>query len=167
MAHNAFAVPVLVPTFGLLNWTKAEIEQIDVQTRKIICMKGNFHPNTDVDHYYVQCRKGGRGLKSIQIAFETKIVSTRQHFLTNKKQNKYIDKVVIHEDEKLIRVGKELLLVLGTTDDPLLKPINISQRYLQHVLQNKQESYTNRNSFTGSSNERLLLIKTLTTIRRK
>ena len=35
VAHNAFTVPVLIPTFGLLNWAINEIEQIDIKTRKI------------------------------------------------------------------------------------------------------------------------------------
>ena len=33
--HNAFTVPVLILTFGLLDWTINEIEQIDIKTRKI------------------------------------------------------------------------------------------------------------------------------------
>ena len=36
VVHNAFAVPVLIPTFCLLNWTINEIEQIDIKKRKIL-----------------------------------------------------------------------------------------------------------------------------------
>ena len=49
IAHNTFAVPVLIPTFGLLNWTIQEIEDIDISTRKILCMTGNFHRNSNID----------------------------------------------------------------------------------------------------------------------
>ena len=40
MAHNTFAVPVLVPTFGILDWTKKEIEDIDIKTRKMLTQGG-------------------------------------------------------------------------------------------------------------------------------
>ena len=63
--------------------------------------------------------------ENIQIPFETRVVSTRQHLRTNEKQNKYTNKVVIHEKDKLMRVGKELLMVSSITDDPQLKPRNI------------------------------------------
>ena len=36
ISHNAFAVPVLVPTFGILDWTLEEIRNLDIKTRKIL-----------------------------------------------------------------------------------------------------------------------------------
>ena len=39
VAHNAFVVLVLIPTFGLLNWTINEIEQTDIEMRKGLCIK--------------------------------------------------------------------------------------------------------------------------------
>ena len=41
-AHNTFAVPVLVPTFGILDWTKKEIEDVDVKTRKMLTQGGEL-----------------------------------------------------------------------------------------------------------------------------
>ena len=43
IAHNCFAIPVLTHTIGILDWTLEEIEKIDMRTRKILCMTGNFH----------------------------------------------------------------------------------------------------------------------------
>ena len=43
IAHNTFAIPVVTPTFGILNWTKDELSDIDVKTRKILTATGNFH----------------------------------------------------------------------------------------------------------------------------
>ena len=40
---NTFAVPVLSPTFGILEKTKEEILQTEVNTRKLLCLKGSFH----------------------------------------------------------------------------------------------------------------------------
>ena len=33
-AHNVFAVPVLTPTIGILDWSKEEVQQLDIKTRK-------------------------------------------------------------------------------------------------------------------------------------
>ena len=38
IAHNAFAVPVIIPTIGILNWTKRDISDLDITTRKILTM---------------------------------------------------------------------------------------------------------------------------------
>ena len=65
MAHNMFAVPVLSPTFGILNWTKDELEKIDIQTRKLLSINGSFHVNSDVDRLYTLRSLGGRGLNIV------------------------------------------------------------------------------------------------------
>ena len=49
IAHNTFTVPVLIPKFSILDWTIQEIEHIDTQTGKMLCMTGNFQRNSDVD----------------------------------------------------------------------------------------------------------------------
>ena len=59
IAHNTFAVPVVTPTVGIIDWTIADIEQMDIKTRKILSMTGNFHPNSDVDRLYINRTKGG------------------------------------------------------------------------------------------------------------
>ena len=60
-AYNSFAIPILTPTFGILEWTKEEVHQIDVKTRKILTFTGNFHRNSSVDKLYTPRDKGGRG----------------------------------------------------------------------------------------------------------
>ena len=61
---------VVVIVFGILDWTMQEIEHIDTQTRKMLCMTGNFHRNSDVNRLYLQRKGVGRVSKSIQIAYE-------------------------------------------------------------------------------------------------
>ena len=43
VAHNVFAVLVITPTIGILNWTRDEIDTLDVKTRKYIAMSGSLH----------------------------------------------------------------------------------------------------------------------------
>ena len=62
IAHNSFALPVLVPIFGILDWCIQDIENLDINTRKQLTMSGNFHPNSGIDLLYIQKNLSGRGL---------------------------------------------------------------------------------------------------------
>ena len=109
LAHNTFALPVLTPTFGILDWTIREIENLDITTRKILNMTGNFNRNSDIDRLYLPRRNGGRGLKNVKTLYESRIISISQHLKLNRERNKYLREVVAHEEDKIIRVAHELL----------------------------------------------------------
>ena len=72
ITHNAFAIPIVTPTIGILKWTKKEINDLDIVTRKIIMMTGGFHQASDIDRLYVERKKGGRGLRSIETCMRYK-----------------------------------------------------------------------------------------------
>ena len=109
LAHNTFALPVLTPTFGILHCTIREIENLDITTRKILNMIGNFNRNSDIDRLYLPRRNGGRGLKNVKTLYESRIISISQHLKLNRERNKYLREVVAHEEDKIIRVANELL----------------------------------------------------------
>ena len=75
IAHNSFAVPIIAPTIGIINWKIDEIRQININIRKLLTMTGSFHPNSDADKIYMSRVKGGRGLRSIRNLYESKIIS--------------------------------------------------------------------------------------------
>ena len=87
IAHNAFATPVITPTIGILDWTIQEIKDIDIRTRKILSVTGNFHPSSDVDRLYTGQNIGGRGLRSCQRLFTSRIIVLKQHLHCNKERN--------------------------------------------------------------------------------
>ena len=144
VAHNAFVVPVLITTFGLLNWTINEIQQIDIKTRKILCMTGNFHRNSDIDRLYLKRKNGGRGLKCIKTTYEARIVAARRHLLSQKNTNRYLACVINHEESKLLRVGRELLTNKNIEGNGNWKTSFLSRAYVREVLQIKAESFTNK-----------------------
>ena len=49
LAHNTFALPVLTPTLRILDWTIREIENLDITTRKILNVTGDFNRNSEID----------------------------------------------------------------------------------------------------------------------
>ena len=108
IAHNTFAIPVITPTFGILNWTKDELSGIDVKTRKILTSTGNFHINSDVDRLYAHRNKGGRGLNSLADIYIARIISISWHLKEKSESNRYLALVLEHERDTLVRVADQL-----------------------------------------------------------
>ena len=106
IAHNCFTAPVLVPTVGILDWILSEIEAVDIRTRKILCMPGHFHRNSDKNRLYVKRADGGRGLKSFEESYFARIVSLKRHIVRDQDKNEFLENVYHHEEERVIRLGK-------------------------------------------------------------
>ena len=64
-AIKVWAVSVVRYSAGILDWTKQELSQMDVKTRKILTMNGIFHKKGNVDRLYLKRNEGGRGLMSV------------------------------------------------------------------------------------------------------
>ena len=90
IAHNTFAVPVLIPTIGVLDWTIDEIKDTDIKTRKILTLTRNFHPNSDAYRLYMQKSFGERGLSQVQSSYESGIIAIRQHLIKNLHRNRVL-----------------------------------------------------------------------------
>ena len=137
IAHNIFATPVITPTIGILDWTKEELEQIDIKTRKILTSTGSFHINSDIDRLYAPRTKGGRGLNSLVDLYISRIVSISQHFKEVAPSNKYIRLVLAHEKEGLSRVAEQLQssfeIDVGETTPKKLS-YDIKQKMKQHHI---------------------------------
>ena len=89
IVHNMFAVPVLTPTFGILDWTLQVIKQLDIKTRKTLSMCGSFHVNSEVDCLHIPRSEGGKGLRSIQVSYESQIISLSHHLTKKYRQKLY------------------------------------------------------------------------------
>eukprot|EP00957_Ditylum_brightwellii_P126206 9621726-Ditylum_brightwellii.AAC.1 len=49
-----------------MKWTKGELRKLDVNTRKMLIMKGIHHPKGNVHCLYLHCSKGGRRLTGVE-----------------------------------------------------------------------------------------------------
>jgi len=82
-ATNSFCVPILSYGFGLIPWTKKEIAQFDVETRKLMTVTCNHHPRSAVEHLYLPQSTGGMGLINVENLFYRKVVSIVCHLSTS------------------------------------------------------------------------------------
>ena len=137
IVHNAFALPVLTTKFGILDWTKDEIKNMDIKTRQVLNMTINFHCNCHVDRLYPSQREGSRGLKVIKEAYESLIISINQHLHQSIQHNPYHKKVVQNENECIVRQAEEFLSAANITVEENCKPQKLSKKYLQYCKKRK------------------------------
>jgi hypothetical protein len=122
IAHNSFAVPVLTPTFGILQWSIEELEALDVKTRKLLTSTGNFNRNGDVDRLYLPRNEGGRGLRSIYSIFKARIVSLYQHIVKASVSRPLIKQLLDHERDGICRIATQLTDLFKVVHEPSRSP---------------------------------------------
>ena len=144
MAHNTFSVPVLVPTFGILDWTKKEVEDIDIKTRKMLTQGGNFHRNSSVDRLYTSRKEGGRGLSSVADIFISRIVSIAEHLKERSAQHIYLREVLRHEQLRIIRLGTELCTATKVVPEEVPNPKKTSCEVRESIKKEHEKSWRNK-----------------------
>eukprot|EP00957_Ditylum_brightwellii_P206523 15348826-Ditylum_brightwellii.AAC.1 len=58
----AFVILVLHCTFGIIEWTKTELQRLDKKTQKLLTINSMLHLKSSVVRLYLHWAKGGRGL---------------------------------------------------------------------------------------------------------
>ena len=137
--HNTFAIPVITPTIGIINWTKQEIRNLDIATRRFLTYTGSLHKRSDVDRLYVPRKLGGRGLTSVQDTYITRTIALGNHLEEKPNSNELLQKVKEHEQDHIIRLSNEFKKELGITSLGITTDIVKDQIKRQHLEQWKQK----------------------------
>ena len=118
-AINTLAVPVILYSYGVIDWKLVEIQDLDRITRKKLCMNWMLAMKADVDRIYLACQEGGRSLMNLEKEYKATMIGL-QTYLTN-KDDVQIQAVLRHQNSKALQsVPKEVekyLTEAGTTDD--------------------------------------------------
>ena len=139
IAHNTFAVPIITPTIGILDWTKKEIDTLDIKTRKIMAMSGSLHIRSDVERLYATRDQGGRGLTRLSDIYTSRTITLVNHNNQKKETNELLNIVCEHEQKNLIRVAMELKHSLDIEDEGLL-----TKQLSQKVRNKLKEDHLNK-----------------------
>ena len=83
-----------------MQWTKEDLEQLDIKTRKLLTISGSFHKNSDIDRLYTIRKQGGRGINSIVDKYICRTVSLNLHLKNHVVENKYLTLVAQHEKQE-------------------------------------------------------------------
>ena len=143
LAHNIFAIPVLTLTFGILEWTKQELEDLDIKTRKILTACGSFHISSDVDRLYCYRKYGGRWLNSISDTYVTRIVTLALHQKYPRLKNRILQHLI---SQGLILIAENLMEKYDIDTNNLdhnAKTTNLSLK--RKIKSNHLEKWVNKN----------------------
>ena len=135
-SQNIFAIPVITPTFGIINWTKEELHNIDIKTRKLLTSTGSFHINSDIDRLYSYFNKGGRGLNTLVDIYISRLVSINSHLMEKSPCNTYLALVFNHEKESLVRFANQFVQCFDIQAEPNEPPKKLSFKIKQKMKEN-------------------------------
>ena len=110
-------------------------------------MTGSLHPNSDVDKLYINRKEGGRGFKSVQFFFESRVVALRQHLTETGSCSNILKFVYESEQKNILRIGSELLINSNLEDDFEERPKIISQKLIQKEQDRLTTNYINKKMY--------------------
>ena len=118
IVHNTLATPVISYTIGILHWNKKEIKDLDISMRKLLTMKGSFHRASDINRLYTDRKKGGRGLKCMEDLYESRTIKLKEHLEQAAPSHSLLEMVKAHEQEGIMRPGKEFQERIDSLQEP-------------------------------------------------
>ena len=81
---NTWAISLLSYSTAFLDWTRGELEQMEMRTRKLMTMHRALNPKSDVARIYLS-RKGGRGLINVEDTVKLAIIGLERYVLTSEQ----------------------------------------------------------------------------------
>ena len=94
-AYNELVVAKLTYTFGVVKWTRQELEDLDVMGRKIMNMARCLHPRSAIERLYISRDEGGRGLLNVTEMHDR--ISVGLAVYTCSSDSKFMESVKEHE----------------------------------------------------------------------
>ena len=117
-AINTLAVPVVLYSYGIIDWKLNEIQDLDKMTRKQLCMNRMLAKKADVDRIYLPCQEGGRSLMNLEKEYKATMVGLHKYMMN--KEDPQIQAVLRHQTGKALHsIPKEAeayLTETGTKD---------------------------------------------------
>ena len=118
-AINTLAVPVILYTYGVIDWNLDEIQDLDRMTRKQLCMNWMLGKKADVDRIYLPCQEGGKSFMNLEKEYKTTMIGLLTYMVNT--DDVQIQAVFRHQNSKALhsvpKESEKYLTEAGTTDD--------------------------------------------------
>ena len=88
LAINTYATSLLTYTFGILNWSKTELNALDIATRREFRKYRAHHPRSCVERFHLPRAEEGRGIPSAMRRHHQQVQNLRKYFLDKAKEGK-------------------------------------------------------------------------------
>ena len=82
---HTWAISFLRYSAAFLDWTGAELEQMDRRTKKLMTMYWALIPKSDVARIYLSRKEGRRGLTSVEDTVRLAILGLERYVLTSEE----------------------------------------------------------------------------------
>jgi len=79
-AINMWVAPIVINTFGVLKWSKTDLENLDRKIRTSMTKYRMHHPHASSLRLYLPRDKGGRGLVNLTSSYEDRIGKLQEFF---------------------------------------------------------------------------------------
>lgn len=94
-AINTYAIPVFTFSFGIINWSKTDIDEIERKLRTTLTKYKSHHPKSATERIFIKRKNGGRGVLSINQLLLNQVQSLREYF---RNSTSLICKTIVEAD---------------------------------------------------------------------
>ena len=98
-AINTYAIPILTFSFGIINWTKTDLRNLQRIINTFLTKYRKHHPKACIQRMTLSKDEGGRGFIDIQNLHSKQITALRK-FFHNQAQHSLLHKAVTKADYK-------------------------------------------------------------------
>jgi hypothetical protein len=78
---NSWCTPVLMYSFGIVEWSNTELQSLDRKTRVMMTEFRIHHPKSAIERIYLPRKQGGRGLLNLEISASKQITNLKNYFI--------------------------------------------------------------------------------------
>jgi hypothetical protein len=89
-AVNTYAVPLLTYFFGVIKWSKTNLQNINIQIRVLFTKFCKRHPKSAIERFNLPRENGGRGFSNLEILQHNQIASLKNYFLNRARDNTFL-----------------------------------------------------------------------------
>lgn len=97
-AVNTFAIPILTYSFGIINWSKTELEALERNLRTTLTKFNKHHPKSACERITIPRNQGGRGFIDITHMHNKQIQNIKEYFW-NKQTESDLIRVATQADQ--------------------------------------------------------------------
>jgi hypothetical protein len=93
-AVNTYAVPLLTYSFGVIKWSKTNLQNINIKTRVLFTKFSKHHPKSAFERFNLPRENGGRGFSNLEVLLKNQIASLKNYFLNRARDNTFFNALV-------------------------------------------------------------------------
>lgn len=146
-ALNTYACSALSYSFGIINWSKTDVENLQRKVRTLLTKSRKHHPRSSIERTTLPRHLGGRGLLDIGYQLDKQITNLRSYF-QNQAESSLLHRAVIEADDSTpLLLRQQEVLGYHKTDEEKMRiwmekplhgrhPNEVTQDYVDNAASN-------------------------------